>query len=393
MAKIIVGLSGGVDSSVAAHLLVEQGHEVIALFMRNWYDDSVILNDKCPWIEDSNDAMLVADKLEIPFQVIDLSAEYKERVVDHMFAEYAVGRTPNPDILCNREIKFDVFLRVALNLGADYIATGHYCRKDSIKVEGKTIYRLLSGKDQNKDQSYFLSQLDQRQLSKVLFPIGHMEKPEVRRLATQLKLTTADKKDSQGLCFVGKVRLATFLQQKLPPKRGKVIEVPNESKVLVSNVVEELLELKEITAPHLFSPDMGKVIGEHNGAHYFTIGQRKGLAIGGATKPRFVLASDIRHNILYVGQGEDHYGLYKKGLVIKEADIHWVRKDLEMKIWENCSYALRIRYRQKLNKAVLYREPSGLYVIFNQSQKAITPGQFVSWYRDGEVIGSGIIDH
>ncbi len=393
MARIVVGLSGGVDSSVAAHLLVQEGHEVIGLFMRNWHDETVILHDECPWVEDSNDAMLVADKLGIPFQVVDLSTEYRERIVDYMFAEYQAGRTPNPDILCNREIKFDVFLKTALNLGADYVATGHYCQKDVVEIDGKTIYRLLSGKDESKDQSYFLSQLNQEQLSKALFPIGHLLKSEVRQIAADLELVTADKKDSQGLCFVGKVSLPTFLQQKLKPQKGKIIEIPHESEVAVAVGEMASSELKELTSSYHFSPEMGKVIGEHNGAHYFTVGQRKGLSVGGTAKPLFVLASDTRQNILYVGQGEDHYGLYKRGLFIKEADIHWVREDMEMKIGESRSYMMRIRYRQKLNQAILYREPSGLYVIFEGLQKAVTPGQFATWYHNGEVIGSGVIDH
>jgi len=395
MARVVVGLSGGVDSSVAAHLLVEEGHEVIGLFMRNWHDDTVILHDECPWVEDSNDAMLVADKLGIPFQVIDLSAEYKERIVDYMFAEYEAGRTPNPDILCNREIKFDVFLNTALELGADFVATGHYCQKDTLQVKGQKVHRLLSGKDGNKDQSYFLSQLNQEQLGKAIFPIGHLEKSEVRRIAKEQGLATAEKKDSQGLCFVGKVSLPTFLQQKLQPKKGRIIEIPNLKEVKVPAGMENGVssELEELTASHHFTQEMGRTIGEHNGAHYFTIGQRKGLAVGGTAKPLFVLASDTQENVLYVGQGEDHYGLYKKGLFIKNTDIHWVRPDLEIKMGKSKSYDLRIRYRQKLNKATLHREPHGLYIIFEKPQKAVTPGQFAAWYSEGEVIGSGVIDH
>lgn len=211
MKTVVVGLSGGVDSSVAAHLLKEQGYNVIGLFMKNWHDDSVTISDECPWLDDSNDAMLVAEKLEIPFQTVDLSEEYKERIVDYMFREYELGRTPNPDVLCNREIKFDVFLKIALSLGADFVATGHYCRKSVTDSGSKSIeYRLLSGLDSAKDQSYFLCQLSQEQLAKTLFPIGELTKPEVRKIAQDLSLVTADKKDSQGLCFIGKVRLPDF---------------------------------------------------------------------------------------------------------------------------------------------------------------------------------------
>ncbi|MBT8324533.1 MAG: tRNA 2-thiouridine(34) synthase MnmA, partial [Winogradskyella sp.] len=218
MKRVIVGLSGGVDSSVAAYLMKQQGYEVIGLFMKNWHDDSVTISDECPWLEDSNDAMIVADKLGIPFQTVDLSEAYKERIVDYMFSEYEKGRTPNPDVLCNREIKFDVFLKIALDLGADYVATGHYCRKASIEKNGESIFRLLAGKDSNKDQSYFLCQLSQNQLSKALFPLGDLTKPQVRQIASEQNLITAEKKDSQGLCFIGKVRLPDFLQQKLQPK-------------------------------------------------------------------------------------------------------------------------------------------------------------------------------
>ncbi|MEO1450002.1 MAG: tRNA 2-thiouridine(34) synthase MnmA, partial [Bacteroidota bacterium] len=204
--RVVVGLSGGVDSSVAAYLLQQQGYEVIALFMRNWVDDSVIISEECPWVEDSHDALAVAQKLGIPFQVIDLSAEYKELIVDYMFDEYGKGRTPNPDVLCNREIKYDIFLDKALKLKADFVATGHYCRKDTVIKDGKPFHRLLAGKDGNKDQSYFLCQLSQEQLQYALFPIGELTKPEVREIARELDLITAEKKDSQGLCFIGKVR-------------------------------------------------------------------------------------------------------------------------------------------------------------------------------------------
>lgn len=393
MAKVVIGLSGGVDSSVAAHLLVEQGHEVIALFMRNWHDESVTLHDECPWVEDSNDAMLVADKLGIPFQVIDLSAQYKERIVDYMFAEYQAGRTPNPDVLCNREIKFDIFLDKALELGAEYVATGHYCRKDSFEQNGQTIHRLLAGKDGNKDQSYFLCQLTQAQLSKALFPIGELEKSEVRQIAAQLDLVTADKKDSQGLCFIGKVSLPDFLQQKLAPKRGEVIEIPADAPLEREDSVADNDALAAKVAPYHFDASQGKVVGQHTGAHYFTVGQRKGLAIGGTPKPLFVLGTDTEKNLIYTGQGDDHRGLLKEGLFIDTDDIHWLRPDLALAIGEKAHYKMRIRYRQKLFGATLYRESNGLYVIFDEPQKAITPGQFAAWYKNDEVIGSGVIKY
>ncbi len=393
MARVVVGLSGGVDSSVAAHLLVEQGHEVIALFMRNWVDESVTLHDECPWVEDSNDALLVADKLNIPFQVIDLSSEYKERIVDYMFAEYEAGRTPNPDVLCNREIKFDTFLKKAMDLGADYVATGHYCRKDTIEVDGKPVHRLLGGLDANKDQSYFLCQLSQEQLSKALFPIGDLQKSEVRKIATELGLVTADKKDSQGLCFIGKVSLPDFLQQKLEPKKGSIIEIPNDETLWKKERDSFENELEALVAPYVFQPELGKEVGQHNGAHYFTVGQRKGLAVGGTKEPLFVLATDTEKNVIYTGQGDYHKGLSKKGLFIANDEIHWVRTDLEMALGEKRHYLLRIRYRQQLFGATLYRQPNGMYIIFDEEHKAVTPGQFAAWYQNDELIGSGVINY
>ncbi len=393
MARVVVGLSGGVDSSVAAHLLVEQGHEVIALFMRNWVDESVTLHDECPWVEDSNDAMLVADKLNIPFQVIDLSAEYQVRIVDYMFAEYEAGRTPNPDVLCNREIKFDTFLKKAMDLGADYVATGHYCRKDTIEVHGKPVHRLLGGLDSNKDQSYFLCQLSQEQLAKALFPIGDLQKIEVRKIAAELDLVTAEKKDSQGLCFIGKVSLPDFLQQKLEPKKGSIIEIPNDETLWKKERESFENELEALVAPYVFQPELGKVVGQHNGAHYFTVGQRKGLAVGGTKDPLFVLATDTENNVIYTGQGDYHKGLSKKGLFITNDEIHWVRSDLEMAIGEKRHYLLRIRYRQQLFGATLYREANGMYIIFDEEHKAVTPGQFAAWYQNDELIGSGVINY
>lgn len=393
MARVVVGLSGGVDSSVAAYLLQEEGHEVIGLFMRNWHDESVTLHDECPWVEDSNDAMLVADRLGIPFQVIDLSEEYQKRIVDYMFAEYQTGRTPNPDVLCNREIKFDVFLERALQLGADFVATGHYCRKETIAHNGQTYFRLLAGKDGKKDQSYFLCQINQAQLSKALFPIGHLEKQEVRDIAKAQELVTAEKKDSQGLCFVGKVRLPDFLQQKLVPKKGAVVEIPANQTLAKAPAYLNQSAWSEKVAPYLFEPQMGKVVGEHQGAHYFTVGQRKGLAIGGTPKPLFVLGTDVKDNIIYTGQGDDHRGLAKEGLFIAAEDLHWLRPDRVLPVGEKASYKMRIRYRQPLFSAQLYREANGLYVIFDGVQKAITPGQFAAWYEGDELIGSGVIKY
>ncbi len=392
MSRVVVGLSGGVDSSVAAYLLQQQGHEVIGLFMRNWVDESVTLHDECPWIEDSNDAMMVADALGIPFQVVDLSAEYKERIVDYMFAEYEAGRTPNPDVLCNREIKFDTFLDTALKLGADYVATGHYCRKTSEVVDGREVHKLLAGVDRNKDQSYFLCQLNQFQLSKALFPIGNMEKSEVRKIAMEQGFVTAEKKDSQGLCFVGKVRLPEFLQQQLKPKKGKIINISADHpafKVPVLAGGDE--DLATLARPVELSPEMGEVVGEHSGAHYFTVGQRKGLMVGGTPEPLFVIGTDVEQNIIYTGMGEQHPGLYRQALFIREEEIHWARPDLELSIGEARDLDVRIRYRQPLQKATLNRVTNGLYVSFVKVQKAITPGQFAAWYANEELIGSGVI--
>lgn len=388
---VVVGLSGGVDSSVAAHLLQQQGYNVIGLFMRNWHDATVTLEDECPWIEDSNDAMLVANKLGIPFQVLDLSAEYKERIVDYMFAEYQSGRTPNPDVLCNREMKFDVFLKAALRLGADYVATGHYCRKDTLSLNGEPVHRLLAGKDAGKDQSYFLCQLTQEQLSRALFPIGEMQKSEVRALARELHLVTADKKDSQGLCFVGKVSLPDFLQQKLQPREGAVLEIAPEDHIPTRAV--ENSELAELAAPYNFAEARYREVGKHRGAHYFTVGQRKGLRIGGTPEPLFVLGVDTEHNRIYAGQGAEHPGLYKKGLYIKSAEVHWVRPDLALPFGKSENYLVRIRYRQPLVPATLHREEQGLYIIFEKPQKAIAPGQFAAWYHQDELVGSGVIQY
>lgn len=392
--RVVVGLSGGVDSSVAAYLLKEQGYEVIGLFMKNWHDDSVTISNECPWLDDSNDAMLVAEKLGIPFQTIDLSEEYKERIVDYMFNEYQMGRTPNPDVLCNREIKFDVFLKIALGIGADFVATGHYCQKRIIEKNGKEIYQLISGKDPNKDQSYFLCQLSQEQLSKTLFPIGHLMKSDVRKIAAEQDLITADKRDSQGLCFIGKVRLPEFLQQKLAPKEGRIIEVPSDLsqyKIETPDFSSEKEELEFLSAKYHYSKTDGKEVGIHHGAHYFTKGQRKGLGVGGTIEPLFVIDTDVEENIIYTGQGKSHPGLYRRGLFVKNKEIHWIREDLKLNENEKMEVMARIRYRQPLEKAVLHQTFSGLYVIFENPQSAITEGQFVAWYHDSELLGSGVI--
>ncbi len=387
--RVVVGLSGGVDSSVAAHLLIEQGYDVIGIFMRNWNDESAIIADECPWIEDSNDALLVAEKLGIPFQTIDFSEEYKERIVDYMFAEYKEGRTPNPDVLCNREVKFDLFLKKALELGADFVATGHYCRKETISKDGKEIYRLLAGKDDNKDQSYFLCQVNQKQLSKALFPIGELQKSEVRKIAKEQDLITADKKDSQGLCFIGKVKLPDFLQQQLKPKEGNIVEVKADNEVYDRDWHSSDLELLSKKFKHHKS--IGKKVGTHQGAHYFTVGQRKGLGVGGTTLPLFVIDTDVKENIVYVGLGTEHPGLYRKGLFIPTKDIHWIREDLQMNIYETKDFSVRIRYRQDLCKATLHLKEQGLYIIFETLQRGITSGQFAAWYLEDELIGSGVI--
>ena len=392
--RVVVGLSGGVDSSVAAYLLKEQGFEVIGLFMKNWHDDSVTISNECPWLEDSNDALMVAEKLGIPFQTIDLSEQYKERIVDYMFNEYENGRTPNPDVLCNREIKFDVFMKIALELGADYVATGHYCRREVIEVDGKPVYRLLAGKDQNKDQSYFLCQLSQEQLSKALFPIGDYLKPEVREIAAKNDLITAEKKDSQGLCFIGKVRLPEFLQQQLIPKKGNIYEIAKDHTVfndLKKDTATEEERLIKAASPLVFTADMGKKVGEHNGAHYFTVGQRKGLNVGGTAEPLFILATNVTENQIFTGQGHDHPGLFRSALKVQPHEIHWVREDLRLQNNETKEVMARIRYRQPLQKAILHQYESGLYVEFDEPQSAITQGQFVSWHLDDELIGSGVI--
>ena len=394
MKRVVVGLSGGVDSSVAAYLLQQQGYEVIGLFMKNWHDDSVTISNECPWLEDSNDALLVAEKLGIPFQTVDLSEQYKEKIVDYMFREYELGRTPNPDVLCNREIKFDVFMKIAMSLGADFVATGHYCRKGEIEIGGNKIYKLLAGADTNKDQSYFLCQLSQAQLAKSLFPIGELTKPEVREIAAQMDLITAEKKDSQGLCFIGKVRLPEFLQQILQPKEGLIVQIDKNHPVY-NNKNQEFdsveAHLKSESQSVFYNQEMGKIVGKHQGAHYFTIGQRKGLNVGGTTEPLFIIATNVETNTIYTGLGSQHPGLFKKGLFIEKSEVHWVREDLKLENGQTLEVKARIRYRQPLEKATLHQFQKGMYILFEEAQSAITEGQFVAWYLDDELVGSGVI--
>ena len=384
--RVVVAMSGGVDSSVAAYLLKKQGYDVLAIFMKNWHDESVTISSECPWLEDSYDAMIVAEKLKIPFQVIDLSSQYKEKIVDYMFSEYSIGSTPNPDILCNREIKFDIFMKIALDLGADFIATGHYSRIGEEKIKGNIIYKLISAVDKSKDQSYFLCQLNQDQLSKVIFPIGDLKKNQVRKIAKDIGLVNADKKDSQGLCFIGKVKLPDFLQQKLSTQKGDIIQVAASHSMYAQppeNTPESLAKKFEYTA------EDGKIIGTHNGAHFFTVGQRKGLAVGGTIQPLYVLATDVKKNSIYVGEGKDHPGLYRTALWMDKADVHWIRPDLQND--QPLAVQARIRYRQPLAKATLHPTSAGIYLVFDKSQSAIAAGQFAAWYLNNELIGSGVI--
>lgn len=393
--KIVVGLSGGVDSSVAAYLLQKQGHEVVALFMRNWNDASVTLEDECPWIEDSNDALMVAQKLGIPYQVIDMSELYKEKIVDYMFDEYKKGRTPNPDVLCNREVKFDVFMKTALSLGAEKVATGHYAQVNSTFDEnGKEIFHLLAGADNNKDQSYFLCQLNQDQLSKSLFPIGALTKPEVREIAREMNLVTADKKDSQGLCFIGKVSLPTFLQQQLEPKEGEIVEIFKDFSGFHQEIPEfssKLEEFQFLSQKINYEKSDGKVIGKHQGAHYFTVGQSKGLGIGGHKESCFLISRDIEKNIVFVGEGRNFPGLFRSALKIENSEVHWVREDLRLQKGESMKVQARIRYRQTLEEATLYQFEEGLFIEFVNPQSAIAEGQFAAWYDGEELLGSGVI--
>ena len=409
--RIAVGLSGGVDSSVAALLLARAGYDVFALFMQNWHDITGTLHGECEWEEDRKVAEMVARKIGIPFEFIDLSDTYRHRVVDYMFSEYSKGRTPNPDVLCNSEIKFDAFLKAARDLGADYVATGHYCRKDvTAGPDGQPVYRILAGADGNKDQSYFLCQLTQEQLSAALFPIGDIVKPEVRRLAREAGLPSAEKKDSQGICFVGKVDLPVFLQQKLASREGNVIEIFRD---FYDNIRAEYpgyaaatsepdatditalgpAEVRALARAYHYRESDGKKIGTHIGAQYYTIGQRKGLNIGGHREPIFILDTSIATNTIYVGEGHEHPGLMRKALKINADEVHWIRPDLRMASGDVRRYLVRIRYRQPLQRAVLYCLDDGMYIVFDQPQRGITPGQFAVWYapEDLEMLGSGVI--
>jgi tRNA-uridine 2-sulfurtransferase len=395
--KAVVGLSGGVDSSVAAWILKEQGYDVTGLFMRNWHDTTGLIQSECHWEDDLMFAEMVARKLAIPFHMVDLSGPYRQRVVEYMFSEYEKGRTPNPDVLCNREIKFDSFAEEARKLGGDYVATGHYCRKDEITVEGNKIYRLLAGRDHNKDQSYFLCQVSQEQLSAALFPIGNMTKPEVRAAAQNLGLPTAGRKDSQGICFVGKVHLPEFLQQRLEARKGDIIEITDTSAYpefecgFPGGQPDDQL-LYTLSSPFSYTPSGGRRIGNHRGAHFFTIGQRKGMNVGGHREPLFVIATDIEQNIVYTGEGHSHPGLNRKGLFINSGEVHWIRTDMTMRPGETRDYMVRIRYRQQLQKARLFCREKGIYIIFDQLQRGIAPGQFAAWYEGDEVMGSGVIN-
>ena len=402
--KIAVGLSGGVDSSVAALLLARAGYDVFALFMQNWHDVTGTLHGECEWEEDRKVAEMVARKIGIPFEFIDLSDTYRHRVVDYMFSEYSKGRTPNPDVLCNSEIKFDAFLKAARDLGADYVATGHYCRKDvTAGPDGQPVYRILAGADGNKDQSYFLCQLTQEQLSAALFPIGDIVKPEVRRLAREAGLPSAEKKDSQGICFVGKVDLPVFLQQKLASREGNVVEIfrdfydniraeyPGYAAATSEPDAADITalcpsEVKALARAYHYRESDGKKIGTHIGAQYYTIGQRKGLNIGGHREPIFILDTSIATNTI-------HPGLMRKALKINADEVHWIRPDLRMASGEVRRYLVRIRYRQPLQRAVLYCLDDGMYIVFDQPQRGITSGQFAVWYapEDLEMLGSGVI--
>lgn len=394
--RVVVGLSGGVDSSVAAHILKEQGYDVIGLFMKNWHDTTGLIKGDCPFDEDVMFAEMVARRLGIQFHQVDLSEPYRQRVVDYMFSEYERGRTPNPDVLCNREIKFDSFAEEAYKLGGDFIATGHYCRKDSIEKGGQTYYRLLTGKDSNKDQSYFLCQVNQDQLSRALFPVGDITKPEVRQIAASLNLVTATRKDSQGICFVGKVDLPTFLQQQLAARRGRVVEIGRDFGFPLygdgfppAHISDS--ELLEMSTPYKFNPSSGETIGKHQGAHFFTVGQRKGLNIGGHREPLFVIGTDTEKNIIYTGEGKDHPGLFRKALFVNREEVHWIRPDLSPGKGETMDADVRIRYRQPLEKGRLFMREEGLYIVFEKNQRGVAPGQFAAWYIGDELVGSGVI--
>ena len=386
--RVVVGISGGVDSGVAAYMLKKQGYDVVGLFMRNWHDTTGLKSASCTYEDDVMFAEMVAKKLSIPFYEVDLSEPYRNRVIDYLFKEYESGRTPNPDVLCNREIKFDAFAEEAFKLDADFVATGHYCRRETIQTSQGNMHRLLAGLDQNKDQSYFLCQLNQKQLSTALFPIGELKKPQVREIAREQNLANADRRDSQGICFVGKVDLPTFLQQQLQVKKGDIIEIPANSKLIVQSD-----ELTRLAAPYSFTPESGIIIGEHRGAYFFTVGQRKGINVGGKPEPLFVIGTDVKKNILYVGQGHDHPLLSKKALFIRDEDMHWLRPDLAISSGEEKEFKVRIRYRQELQKGSLIMRPNGGYVLFDTPQRAVVSGQFAAFYLDDELLASGVIQH
>jgi tRNA-uridine 2-sulfurtransferase len=384
--RVVVGISGGVDSGVAAWLLKQQGYDVVGLFMRNWHDTTGLISAECSYEDDVLFAEMVAKKIGIPFHQVDLSEQYRTRVVDYLFREYEAGRTPNPDVLCNREIKFDAFVEEALKLGAEKVATGHYARVENFDTPDGPVYRLLGGLDKNKDQSYFLCQLSQKQLQYAMFPLGEIDKPQVREIAREQGLANAERKDSQGICFVGKVDLPVFLQQKLASKKGRIIEINKKiSLPTIGSSVQELSKTVELT------PEMGIVIGEHQGAHFYTIGQRKGLNIGGKEEPLFILGTDVINNIIYVGQGQDHPLLFKKALLVKKEEVHWIRPDLALQPGESKECLARIRYRQELQKARVICEAEGIYLMFDEPQRAVVPGQFAVWHYEDELIGSGPI--
>lgn len=384
--RVVAGISGGVDSGVAAWLLKQQGYDVIGLFMRNWHDTTGLISAGCSYEDDVLFAEMVARKIGIKFHEVDLSLQYRERVVEYLFREYKAGRTPNPDVLCNREIKFDAFVEEALKLGADKVATGHYARVEAIHAPEGPLYRLKGGLDKNKDQSYFLCQLSQKQLGFAMFPLGEMTKPEVREIARQQGLANAERKDSQGICFVGKVDLPVFLQQKLASKNGMIVEIPK--KIALPPAGQSIQELAKAVS---LNPGMGTIIGEHQGAHFYTIGQRKGLNIGGKKEPLFILGIDVIENIIYVGQGHDHPLLQKRALLVDQAEVHWIRPDLALNPGEEKDCLARIRYRQELQDARLICKPEGIYLLFHQPQRAVVPGQFAVWHDGDELIGSGPI--
>ena len=389
--RVVIGLSGGVDSSVAAYLLKEQGYDVVGLFMINWHDTTGTLEGDCAWHDDRVFAELVAKRLDIPLHVVDLSEEYRRRVVEYMFSEYEQGRTPNPDVLCTREIKFDVFLKEAQKLGADFVATGHYCRKaEEVTADGTTIYKLLAGADKNKDQSYVLCQLSQEQLRYAMFPIGDIEKPEVRRIAEEQHLATAKRKDSQGICFVGKVDLPVFLQQKLKAAKGNIHEIKPEWPKYNREAADD--DLAALSEPWRYTVRDGKKIGEHKGAHFYTIGQRKGLGIGGRKESLFIIGTDVAQNVIYVGEGDNHPGLHRKALKIKPEEIHWVNPSRKLKVGESARFSVRIRYRQPLQQATLFVREEGAYLLFDEAQRGIAAGQFAAWYDGEELVGSGVIE-